>query len=214
MTDKQANKVLVALVAAVAIVATIAFTTTGSSVAEASAAINEPAPAFTGKTTDGGEISLSDYTGKYVVLEWTNHECPFVKKHYDSGNMQKLQKEIAGDDTVWLSVISSAPGKQGALSADEANALNAERGAAPTAVILDEAGEIGRAYGARTTPHMYIVDPDGKLAYMGAIDSISSADKADIEKAENYVVSALDALKAGETPAEAVTKPYGCSVKY
>ncbi len=184
--------------------------------AEARPQINAPAPAFAGVTSTGETVSLADFAGKRVVLEWTNHDCPFVKKHYDPGfaNMQGLQQAAAAADTVWLSVISSAPGKQGHVSASEADVLSDSRGAAPAHVILDESGDIGRLYDARTTPHMFVIAPDGTLAYDGAIDSIASARPADIPAADPYVVLAQAALDAGEPVDPASTKPYGCSVKY
>lgn len=189
-----------------------------ASTAEAapSAAIGASAPAFTGKTSNGETVSLSDFEGKTVVLEWTNDGCPFVKKHYSTppSNMQTLQKTATGDDIVWLTVISSRPGSQGHVTPDEANDLTTSRGAAPSHVILDESGDIGRLYGAKTTPHMYVVTPEGELVYDGAIDSIPSAKVDDISKAENYVTAALGNLEAGEPVATPATKPYGCAVKY
>jgi hypothetical protein len=157
---------------------------------------------------------LSQYRGKTVVLEWTNHDCPYVRKHYQSGNMQKLQKAAISDGIVWLSIISSAPGKQGHVSGVEANALTSQRNASPSAVILDEKGDIGRLYGAKTTPHMYIIDPKGTLVYMGGIDNIPSSNQADIDRATNYVSAALQSLKEGKVITDNVTRPYGCSVKY
>ncbi|GAB4184346.1 MAG: hypothetical protein Fur006_21880 [Coleofasciculaceae cyanobacterium] len=178
------------------------------------ARVGQPAPDFTGVDSNGKTHRLSDFKGKTVVLEWTNHEFPFVRKHYESGNMQKLQKAATGDGVVWLSVISSAPGQQGNVDGKKANELTKSRNAAPTAVLLDPQGTIGRTYSARTTPHMFIITPDGKLAYAGAIDSISSANKADIAKAENYVTAALNAVKKGQPVSNPTTQPYGCSVKY
>lgn len=180
----------------------------------AAAKVGEPAPAFTLTGSDGKSYSLAGFKGKYVVLEWTNHECPFVKKHYHSGNMQAQQKELTGKGVVWLSVISSAPGKQGHVDAAGASALTQARGAAPTAVLLDPSGEAGRQYGAKTTPHMYIVAPDGRLIYMGGIDSVPSADPDDIAGATPYVKLALAEAMAGKPVGNASTKPYGCSVKY
>ncbi len=158
--------------------------------------------------------TLSEFKGKKVVLEWTNHRCPYVKKHYGSGNMQSLQKQAAADGVVWLSVISSAPGKQGHVSAERANELTTSRGASPTAVLLDNAGTAGRAYEAKTTPHMYVIDEQQILVYQGAIDSNRSARQSTIEGATNYVTAALASLKAG-TPVEvSQSQPYGCTVKY
>jgi peroxiredoxin len=179
----------------------------------AAAKVGEPAPAFSVADSNGKTVSLADYKGKYVVLEWTNHECPFVKKHY-SGNMQAQQKEFTGKGVVWLSVISSAPGKQGHVDGAKANELSKSRNAAPTAVLLDEKGEVGRLYGAKTTPHMFIVDPEGKLIYAGGIDSIDTADEEDLPKATQYVRVALNEAMAGKPVSQAKTKNYGCSVKY
>ncbi len=172
------------------------------------------APAFKEVDTAGKEIQLSDFAGKTVVLEWTNDGCPFVQKHYNSKNMQKTQEAATKDGVVWLSVISSKPGSQGYADAARANKLTADRGAKPTGVLLDPDGSMGRAYGAKTTPHMYIITPDGKIAYNGAIDSIKSNKVEDVPKATNYVLAALDSLKAGKTPDPALTVPYGCDVKY
>lgn len=168
--------------------------------------------------SNGVSHNLSDYAGKTVVLEWTNHGCPYVVKHYspdhEGGNMQNLQKAAAEDDIVWLSIISSAPGKQGYVSGEQANTLTETRMAAPGAVVLDAGGDMGRTFSAKTTPHMFIIDPEQTLVYQGAIDSIKSTNPADISEATNYVTAALAALKNGEAIAQAETKPYGCSVKY
>jgi hypothetical protein len=174
----------------------------------------KPAPDFTAIDSNGRSHNLADYRGKTVVLEWTNHLCPYTVKHYRSGNIQALQRRAAADGVIWLSVISSAPGKQGHVSAEEANSLTDERKAAPAAVLLDPKGTLGRLFDARTTPHMFIVDKDGTLAYMGAIDDRPSADTADIQGATNYVSEALAALAAGRKVASSSTLPYGCSVKY
>lgn len=180
----------------------------------ADAIVGKPAPAFTGVTSDGKTVKLSDYRGKTVILEWTNHGCPFVGKHYSTQNMQSLQKEAGGKGIVWLSVISSAPGQQGHVTGERANALSVSRGASPAAVILDEKGTIGRAYEATATPHMYVVDEKGVLAYKGAIDDIPSANHDDVAKATNYVRSALAAMATGKLPDPQATRAYGCSVKY
>jgi len=180
----------------------------------AAPSVGEPAPAFTGMTSSGEEISLSQFAGQKVVLEWTNHKCPYVVKHYDTGNMQAMQKEMAGEGVVWISVISSAPGKQGHVSAEEANALSTSRGAEPAYVLLDESGDIGRAYEAKTTPHMFLIDTDGTLRYMGAIDDKPTTRKSSVEGAKNYVRQAFAEVKAGQDVSEPSTKPYGCSVKY
>lgn len=181
----------------------------------AKATVGQAAPGFTLTSSEGKEVSLADYSGKTVILEWTNHQCPFVEKHYGSGNMQDLQAAYTDDDTVWLSIISSAPGKQGHVSPAEARELTTSRGAKPTHVLFDPTGDVGRSYGAKTTPHMYVIDDQGTLlAYNGAIDSIRSANPADIAKATNYVKTAMTALAADDKPNPATTKPYGCSVKY
>ena len=168
--------------------------------------------------TNGVTHNLSDFAGQNVVLEWTNHKCPYVKKHYntkfDGGNMQNLQKAAAEDDVVWLSVISSAPGKQGHVSAEKANQLSADRGASPAAVILDESGEAGRAFSAKTTPHMYVINAEQTLVYQGAIDDNRSSSPKTIAGARNYVTEALAAVKAGDAVEVGETAPYGCSVKY
>jgi peroxiredoxin len=185
-----------------------------SAAAVAAPKVGEPAPDFTLPGSDGKTYALSAYKGKYVVLEWTNHECPFVKKHYQSGNMQSHQKELTGKGVVWLSIVSSAPGKQGHVDAAQAVELTRSRGAAATAVLLDPKGEVGRKYEAKTTPHMFIVAPDGKLIYMGGIDSIPSSDTDDIAKATPYIKLALSEAMGGKPVSNPSTKPYGCSVKY
>lgn len=172
------------------------------------------APDFTLTDTEGEQVSLSDFKGKFVVLEWTNHKCPFVVKHYGSGNMQGLQKKYTGKDVVWLTILSSAPGKQGYVTADEAKALMEENGAHPTHYLFDTEGNVGHTYDARTTPHMYVIDPQGTLVYQGAIDSIRSTDPGDIEIAQNYLSVALDEVMSGKEVSISDTRPYGCSVKY
>lgn len=166
--------------------------------------------------SNGVTHNLSDYAGKTVVLEWTNHGCPYVKKHYNAeySNMQGLQKQAAADDIVWLTVISSAPGKQGYVSGEEANELTSSRDAAPAAVVLDPSGDMGRTFSAKTTPHMYIIDANQTLVYQGAIDSNRSVRASTIPGATNYVSAALAELKAGEPVTTTDTAPYGCSVKY
>lgn len=149
-----------------------------------------------------------------MVLEWTNHDCPFVRKHYGAGNMQKLQAEAKADGVVWLSVISSAPGEQGAVDGAGANGLTKSRNAAPAAVLLDPSGKVGRAYGAQTTPHMYVIGKDGTLLYMGGINSIASTRVEDIEKAKPFFRDAMTAAVKGEPVPVATTRPYGCSIKY
>ena len=176
--------------------------------------IGQPAPGFSGKTADGGAFDLSKFKGKTVVLEWTNHECPFVKKHYESGNIPQLQKEAVAKGVVWAQLISSAPGKQGHVDGATALKLNDDRQAKPSYVVLDSEGSIGKLYGAQTTPHFFIINPQGTLVYKGGIDSIPSAKKEDIATATNYVKEALAAVSSGKQVAQATTKPYGCSIKY
>ena len=185
-----------------------------SFVAQSAVKVDQAAPQFGLVNTAGEKVNLADYKGKYVVLEWTNHLCPYVKKHYESNNMQGLQKKYTEQDVVWLSIISSAPGKQGHVSADKADKLTSERGAAPTHVLFDPDGDVGKMYAAKTTPHMYIIDPQGTLRYAGAIDSIKSANPADIAKADNYLDMGMRALLSGEEVEKKLTPPYGCSVKY
>ena len=177
--------------------------------------IGQAAPEFELVDSNGQSHSLSDFAGQKVILEWTNHDCPFVIKHYGAGNMQEQQR-MARDkhDAVWLTIISSKPGSQGHVSPEQANELTANRDAAPTAVLIDESGDVGRAYSAQVTPHMYIIDEQGTLVYMGGIDSNPSADPADIPDATQYVVAALGNLADGVAVAEPVTRPYGCSIKY
>jgi peroxiredoxin len=176
--------------------------------------IGKPAPDFTGTDVNGKAVKLSDFKGKTVVLEWNNPECPFVVKHYKEGNMQKLQKDATAKGVVWLSINSGAPGKQGHMDGAKAKATLAEQKGAVSAYLLDPEGKIGKLYDARTTPHMFVIDPKGQLAYMGAIDSIRSANASDVAKAENYVTAALSAISSGKPVATPVTQPYGCSVKY
>ncbi|HET9482413.1 MAG TPA: redoxin domain-containing protein [Xanthomonadales bacterium] len=175
--------------------------------------IGKPAPAFTVTDANGQARSLSDFAGKTVVLEWHNPECPFVKKHYQ-GNMQGQQKAATGQDVVWLTINSGKAGKQGHMDGADANAYLAKSNAAPTAYLLDTDSATGVAYGAKTTPHMYVIDPQGTLQYMGAIDSIPSADVGDIADATQYVTQALGELKAGKPVSIASTQAYGCNVKY
>ncbi|WAS04781.1 thioredoxin family protein [Gloeomargaritales cyanobacterium VI4D9] len=176
--------------------------------------VGSPAPNFTAKTSTGQTVNLSDYKGKVVVLEWTNHECPFVVKHYSTGNMQKLQQEAKAKGAVWFSVVSSAPGQQGFVTAEQANAVVKEKKATPTAVLLDPDGTLGKLYGARTTPHMFVIDKAGQLQYMGAIDDDPSLANQNVTKANNYVRAALGQIMAGQKVTTSTTQPYGCSVKY
>ncbi|MGI8560807.1 MAG: thioredoxin family protein [Luteimonas sp.] len=180
----------------------------------AAAKVGQPAPALKLVDSTGNTRSLAEFAGKTVVLEWTNHECPFVKKHYGAGNMQAQQRDATADGVVWLSINSSAPGKQGHVDGDGAERIRGQARAAQTAYLLDPSGTAGRAYGAKTTPHMYVIDPKGVLRYAGAIDSIPSSDTADIKKATQYVPQALAQLAAGQPVSDTVTRPYGCSVKY
>jgi peroxiredoxin len=196
--------------AAVAVVALAA----GGGPAWAGVKVGEPAPAFTATDTNGQARSLGEFTGKFVVLEWFNNECPFVKKHYGAGNMQKLQADWTGKGVTWLTIASSAPEKQGHMTAAQANEVVKARGARQTALLLDPDGAVGKLYGAKTTPHMFIVDPDGRLIYAGAIDNVASPDPNDIAGANNYVDQALKEATAGKPVSVAETQSYGCSVKY
>ena len=182
--------------------------------ASADVVTGEMAPNFTLTSASGEAVSLEDFKGQHVVLEWTNHQCPFVVKHYGSGNMQALQEKWTDQNVVWLSIISSAKGKQGHVTPEEAQQLTEERGAFPSDVLLDESGDVGRLYGAKTTPHMFVIDPDGTIVYQGAIDSIASFDPDDIAQATNYVDNALTKSMAAEPIEMHATKPYGCSIKY
>lgn len=183
-------------------------------VVQAAADVNQPAPLFTAPSADGKPIDLAAYKGKVVVLEWTNHDCPFVVKHYESGNIPKLQKEAAAKGVVWLQVVSSGPGQQGFVDGAAAAKVNGYRHATPAGTILDPQGTVGKLYGAQTTPHIFIIDAQGQLVYKGGIDSIASSKQQDIDKAEPYVANALKAVIAGQKVATPSTKPYGCSVKY
>lgn len=185
-----------------------------SGAAMAAAKVGEPAPAFETASDSGKPVKLSDYKGKYVVLEWTNEGCPFVKKHYSGGNMQGLQKEFTAKDVAWLTVFSSKPGAQGHVDVAGARKFSTDHKTAATAMLLDESGAVGKLYDAKTTPNMYVIDPAGKLIYAGAIDSTPSADAADIPTSTNYVKVALNEAMAGKPVTTAVTKPYGCSIKY
>jgi len=174
----------------------------------------EPAPDFTAVDSNGKSQHLADYKGKYVVLEWHNQGCPYTKKHYESGNMQHLQKEWTAKGVVWFTVISSAPGAQGFVTPSQENDYVKQVGAAPTAVLMDPGGSLGHLYGAKTTPHMYIIDPSGTLIYNGAIDDHRSSDQADIKNSKNYVTAALSEAMAGKPVTDSATQPYGCTVKY
>jgi len=175
--------------------------------------IGQPAPGFTLVDADGKSRSLSQFRGKTVVLEWTNHECPYVKKHY-SGSMQQLQRDATRDGVVWLSIVSSAPGQQGHINGAQAKQLTQSRNASPTAVLLDPDGKVGRLYGAKTTPHMFVINAQGRLVYAGGIDDIPTPKVEDLQRAKPLVRLALADVKAGRAVATPVSRPYGCAVKY
>lgn len=178
------------------------------------ARVGEPAPDFTATDSNGQSHHLADYKGKYVVLEWHNQGCPYTRKHYESGNMQRLQKEWTGKGVVWFTVISSAPGTQGYVTASQENDYLKKMNATPSAVLLDPDGNLGHLYAAKTTPHMYIVNPAGVLIYNGAIDDHPTPDQSDIASSKNYVSTALQEAMSGKPVSDAATRPYGCSVKY
>jgi len=180
----------------------------------AQVATDQAAPNFTLTDSNGQNHSLSDYKGKFVVLEWFNPDCPFVKKHYNSGNMPKLQKEYTAKGVIWLSIDSSAVGKEGYYPLQGLNKFMVDKGGSPTAIFADTDGRIGHLYGAQTTPHMFVIDPQGALIYQGAIDDTPSAEIDDLKTAKNYVSAALDAAMNGKPVAVSTTKSYGCSVKY
>lgn len=200
----------------VTVAATLAFTapTPGAQAAPAAAVVGQPAPAFTAQDVQGKTVSLADYKGKLVVLEWVNPDCPFVKKHYNSANMQATQKDAVGKGVVWLAVASTAKDTEDYLPPAALAQWMQSHKAAATTTLMDSDGRIGRAYGARTTPHLYIVDPAGKLVYAGGIDDKPSTNPADIAGATNYVKAALGQALAGQPVSPATTRPYGCSVKY
>jgi peroxiredoxin len=176
--------------------------------------IGEPAPAFTAVDSNGKSQSLSAYKGKYVVLEWHNQGCPYTKKHYESGNMQRLQKDWTAKGVVWFTVISSAPGSQGYVTPSQENDYVKQMNAAPSAVLMDPGGTLGHLYSAKTTPHMFIIDPHGTLIYDGAIDDHATSDQSDISRSKNFVSTALTEALAGKPVTDPATQPYGCSVKY
>jgi len=178
------------------------------------AEIGKKAPGFTLTDSNGYEHSLSEYKGKFVVLEWINFDCPFVGKHYKSGNMQKLQKEYTGKGVVWLTINSSAPGKQGNYPVEDIQKKSKEYDTGFTAYLIDESGEVGKLYGAKTTPHMYVINPEGILIYAGGIDNTPSTDVDDTKTAKNFVAAALDEAMNGKDVTVKVSQPYGCSVKY
>ncbi len=193
-----------------------AFTALAVIAAPAAAApvVGKPAPDFKLADANGKPVSLSDFRGKTVVLEWNNPGCPFVKKHYGSGNMQKTQAAAAKDGVVWLTINSSAPGKQGHMNGADAKAFVTQSGARPAAYLLDPNGVVGKAYEAKTTPHMYIVNKAGTLVYAGGIDDKPTPNPADVNGARNHVLAALAELKAGKAVSVATSRPYGCNVKY
>jgi alkyl hydroperoxide reductase subunit AhpC len=180
----------------------------------AAAKVGDTAPEFTATTSNGKTVRLADYRGKYVVLEWHNNGCPYVGKHYNSGNMQRLQKQWTSQGVVWFTVLSSAPGKQGYVTASEENDYLAKEHAAPTAALLDPTGEIGHLYDAKTSPQMVVINPQGVVIYSGAIDDKPTTDLQDVQGATNYVTLALQQAMAGKPVQTAATRPYGCSVKY
>jgi len=182
--------------------------------AQSQATVGESAPSFTLPDTDGEQHRLSDYEGKYVVLEWLNFECPFVGKHYGTGNMQQLQKTYTEKGVVWLSIVSSAEGKQGYYPPKEMKAQRQKRGAHMSAILMDPSGEVGRTYGATVTPHMYVINPEGTLIYKGGIDDKSTTDEADVKGATNYVKNALTQAMNGNEVDPKTAAPYGCSIKY
>jgi peroxiredoxin len=176
--------------------------------------VGTAAPNFTATDSHGHPHSLNEYKGKYVVLEWHNRECPYTKKYYESGTMEKLQRYWTDKGVVWFTVISSAPGQQGYVTAADENSYVKWMDAAPTAVLLDPSGDLGHLYGAKTTPHMFVINPQGKLIYDGAIDDKPTTEQSDIAKATNYVTAALEQSMAGKPVAVPASQPYGCSVKY
>lgn len=197
-----------------AICSLVALPALGAGSAAAQAVVGRSAPAFTLRDSEGRSRSLAEWKGRIVVLEWWNPECPFVGKHYRSGHMQQLQKEWTARDVVWLTIDSSALGKQGYVDGPRARALAEKRGIASTALLLDPQGSVGRAYGAKTTPHMFVIDKDGTVVYAGGIDDRPSTDQADLARARNYVDSALSELVAGRRVTVSSSQPYGCAVKY
>jgi len=197
-----------------AVVTVMALCVSSSMATAESAVSGQKAPVFTLKNALNEPVSLSDFNGKTVVIEWFNPECPFVKKFYRGGDMQRLQGEVRAKNAVWLSINSSAPGKQGHIALTEAADIAREQKLDPKHLLLDTDGSVGRMYGARTTPHMFVIDPQGVLAYSGAIDSSPSTSSSDIVGASNYVRAAVDALTQGKQPTLASTEPYGCSIKY
>ena len=196
------------------LILTLIALTTGALFAVEAPKVGASAPSFSLPGADGKTYSLSEYKGKYVVLEWFNPGCPFVQKHYKSDNMQALQKKFTGKDVAWLTIDSSAPGTEGYLTAEEAKKRIAEWKMKSTALLLDSEGKVGHEYGATSTPHMYVIDPGGKLIYSGAIDDKPTPDPEDIKEATNYVASALDQAMSGQPVSIPSSRAYGCSIKY
>lgn len=192
----------------------LAFTAAAASATLFASRVGAPAPDFKGTDTKGVAHNLSDFKGKWVVLEWHNEGCPYVKKHYGGNNMQQLQKEWTGKGVVWLTVISSATGQQGYMEPAQADAYFAQQSASASAVLLDPTGQIGKLYEAKTTPHMFVISPDGVLVYNGAIDDKPTSNKADLATAINYVSAALSEGMAGKAVTVPTSRPYGCGVKY
>jgi hypothetical protein len=197
----------------VAIVAAV-LALSGTAPLRAAAPVGQPAPEFFAADSSGRLRSLGEFKGRWVVLEWHNNGCPYVRKHYDSGNMQRLQQEWTAKGVAWLTVISSAPGTQGHVTAGEANRYAVQSHATPTAILLDPRGLVGRLYEAKTTPHMFVVNPQGIVVYNGAIDNRPSTDPSDVDGATNYVATALTDAMAGKPVSVAASRPYGCSIKY
>ena len=195
-------------------IAAIASCLVAAQVAGAQAVVGQPAPAFSATDATGRPVSLADFKGKHVVLEWVNPGCPFVQKHYNSGNMPATQKAATGKGVVWLAVASTAKDASDYKSGADLLSWQKSKGATPTATLMDLDGKVGRAYGARTTPHMYLIDPQGKLIYAGAIDSKPSANPDDIKTAVNYVNQAIGEALEGKPVSQATTRAYGCAVKY
>ena len=195
--------------------AAAAVATAGAAAAQGSGpVIGQPAPNFSAPDADGKTRSLSQYRGKTVVLEWTNHDCPYVRKHYGGNAMQALQKKWTGQGVVWLTVISSMPGSQGYVTAEQANKLTADRNAAPSAVLFDSKGAVGRSYGAQVTPHMYVITGDGTLVYMGGIDDKATTRLEDLKTAKNFVDQALGEVAQGKPVSVTTSRAYGCTIKY
>ena len=203
-----------ALIAVLGVIGILGFAAAGAPQPGPAPQIGQPAPDFTAVDSKGNPVHLQEYRGKTVVLEWTNADCPFTRKHYTSGNMQSVQGLAQMNGVVWLTVISSAPGKQGYVNGPAADALTHSRKAVPAAVLLDPSGAVGHLYAAKTTPHMFVIDKNGTLQYMGGMDSLATTDEADIARAEPYLKDAMLAVVQGKPVAHPVSKPYGCSIKY